>query len=1099
MPITEGGTFTPHDRIVSPGVFVREFDQSGIAQGVQNIGAVVVAPFAKGPGFYPTLVQDTATLESIFGVADGTLYGPYTAKEYLLEKGLVTVCRVGALTGYKQEYPFVIYAVKGEYNRAVDSGSLSVSASVISLTDSIVASSSAHYALFSGAALEFLPTAYSSASSLISVTGSVAFKNVPFTATFVAGAGTAALPTDPSGSILYSGQSVSLGYVTAATLSDVYVTSSAVTDFSGSTVTTASIMKYLLAGAKSPYGGLALSSSFSGEVTVNSGSDPFDNSTANRIYLTQGALRIVGGVCNSYIFGLSGVLSGEFGYYNGSFTPSGSAVFDVCTNTWSTASADYRILAVLANTQYESVNTSFVAPGFSGSYMVIASALLSASAVPTAYNLTLKSTNSTTPIGTYQIDLDAASTKYITNVFGSDPTEGDPDEVVAGQKIEAAYLYKVFENSIAEVVANKKDWWISGSILPDSTFAGHPLDFTDDYTLNLTAGDSTFGLTNAYTPWVVSQKISPWQTGSASTRYRLFKLHTLSDGTYTNTAYKIEISNVKLAGTVAGSDWGSFTLTVRDYSDTDKKTVVLESYRNLNLDPTSANYIARRIGDSYRYIDYSGKILEFGTYANNSKHIRVEMNDQTLPETAVPYGFEAYVTPINSSAGRWVPTMKYTKASVYSQNPGKYPSGITFDDAPTGADTELSSLYPTCSTGVGASDDNKQYFAPLPEFGSYTSTGNNTTFALDEVYNVNGVGYGSYLAASLSGSVPAEYDSVNETTYVKMRKFVFGFQGGFDGQCPATPINLGGDIIAGNTQGLDCTNSTSAGSLAYKQCLTALSNADEFDINLIVAPGILHQYHSYVTNLIVDICEQRGDCFYIMDLYSDDGNPSAGQIAETVGYAAQFDTNYAGAYYPWVKILDTNINEIVVVPPSVVMPAVYAANDKVSAPWFAPAGLNRGGIANAIGVTDRTTHSERDDLYEGKVNPIAVFPGEGVAVWGQKTLQDDDSALNRINVRRLLIDLKKFIASTSKYLLFEQNTSSTRNKFLAIVNPYLQSVKERSGLYNFYVKMDEETNTADVIDENILYGKIYIQPTKTIEYIVIDFIVSPTGASFPNS
>ena len=354
------------------------------------------------------------------------------------------------------------------------------------------------------------------------------------------------------------------------------------------------------------------------------------------------------------------------------------------------------------------------------------------------------------------------------------------------------------------------------------------------------------------------------------------------------------------------------------------------------------------------------------------------------------------------------------------------------------------------------------------------------------------------MAAALSGSVPAEYDASNETTYVKMRKFVFGFQAGFDGQSPAIPINVGGDIIAGNTQGLNCTNSTTAGSVAYKQCIGALSNADEFDINLIVVPGILHQYHSYITNLVVDMCEQRGDVFFIMDSYSDDGNPSAGQIPEVTGYAAQFDTNYATTYYPWVKILDTNINKIITVPASVVMPAVYAANDKVAAPWYAPAGLNRGGIPNAVGVTDRTTHSERDELYEGKVNPIAIFPGEGVAVWGQKTLQDKDSALNRINVQRLMIDLKKYFASTSKWLLFEQNTAETRNRFLALVNPYMESVKQRHGLYNFYVKMDEETNTADIIDENILYGKIYVQPTKSVEFIVLDFYITPTGAAFPS-
>jgi hypothetical protein len=268
----------------------------------------------------------------------------------------------------------------------------------------------------------------------------------------------------------------------------------------------------------------------------------------------------------------------------------------------------------------------------------------------------------------------------------------------------------------------------------------------------------------------------------------LFRVHTLADGTNTNKEYKIEISNVKLAGTVSGTDWGTFTLSVRKYSDTDKKPVYLEQYPNCNLDPDSSNFIARRIGDRYSYIDFNGKILEFGTYSNNSKNIRIEMIDSPYPTSAIPYGFEAFSVPVNSSAGYWTPVMKYTKASVYGLNPGKYPSGITFNDAPVGADAELTSLYPVTSLGNGAADDNKQYFAPLPTFEAYSSVGRNTVFALDDDYQLYGVGTGTFLSGS--NVVPAEYDVVNEVTYVKMRKFVLGFQGGFDGQSPAIPINV---------------------------------------------------------------------------------------------------------------------------------------------------------------------------------------------------------------------------------------------------------------------------------------------------------------------
>ena len=181
------------------------------------------------------------------------------------------------------------------------------------------------------------------------------------------------------------------------------------------------------------------------------------------------------------------------------------------------------------------------------------------------------------------------------------------------------------------------------------------------------------------------------------------------------------------------------------------------------------------------------------------------------------------------------------------------------------------------------------------------------------------------------------------------------------------------------------------------------------------------------------------------------------------------------------------------------MPAVYAANDNAAAEWYAPAGLNRGGIVTAVQVLDRLTHSERDTLYEGRVNPIAAFPGQGICVWGQKTLQIAPSALDRVNVRRLLINLKKFIASSSNYLVFEQNTSQTRTRFLNIVNPYLESIQQRQGLYAFRVIMDESNNTPDIIDRNILYGQLYLQPAKTAEFIILDFNVQSTGAAFPGA
>ena len=1071
MPIQEGGTFSPDRNIISPGVFTRENDLSGVAAGVANIGGVVVAPFAKGPAFSPMLLTDANVLQNQFGAPDGVYYGPYTATQYLQEQGLVTVCRVGALTGYEQKYPFAIWAVKGQYNRTSSMGALNSGSSYVYFSGSL-----------SGQYSESISWGSGSSSKVMTI------NSASVTITFVNDAADDVTlnPNANSGSILYNGQTITLGIATLLNAS----ASVSQSQFSSS-----------IAGG-------TFSASIVGPTPV---SFPQANSPFSSVALVSASLNVTLGTCGFPIINISGVVTGAFGNYV-SFTPTGNPHFDPCVlpnGAWTLPStgSDMRLLAVLADTQAGGIQ-NLIAPGFSGSSLNLTNPIVNwpseggVSDIPTDFSLTLKNTNSTTPYGVYQFSLDSSDNHYITNVFGNDPTAGDPSKQVSGQKIEAAYLYKIYENSIAEVVDEKTTWGIYGSAIPSGSVAGESMNFTDAYSNDLLNGDSAFSITNAVTPWVVSQKIAPWQSGSSvPTRFELFRVLTLSDGTYTNTQFKVEISNVKLAGQVAGSDWGSFTLTLRNFSDTDKRPVIVEQYNNLNLDQTSANFIARRIGDRYNYINFNGKIIEFGTYTNNSNNIRIEMTQNNYPVSAIPYGFEAYITPTNGAMGYWTPVMKFTKASVYGLSPGKYPSGITFNDAPTGADAELLSLYPEPTTGVGAADDNAQYLAPIPSFTSagtsYSSIGRNITFALDDDYELYGVGTGSFLEGS--NAIPTVFDAVNEPTYVKMRKFVFGFQGGFDGQSPAIPINIGGEISPGNTQGLDCTNVSSAGSIAYNQCVAALGNSDEFDINLIVTPGILHQYHPYVTNLVVEMCENRGDCFYIIDLYADSGNPETGQIDQVVSYADQYDTNYAAAYYPWVKILDTFNNVIVAVPPSVVLPAVYAANDKVAAEWFAPAGLNRGGITIATQVTDRTTHEERDTLYEGKVNPIAAFPGSGIVVWGQKTLQNADSALNRINVRRLLINIKKFFASTAKYLVFEQNVASTRNKFLSIVNPYLESVQQRSGLYAFFVKMDDSNNTPDIIDQNILYGQIYLKPTKTAEFIVLDFNILPTGASFPTA
>jgi hypothetical protein len=608
-----------------------------------------------------------------------------------------------------------------------------------------------------------------------------------------------------------------------------------------------------------------------------------------------------------------------------------------------------------------------------------------------------------------------SSPNDLSDVFGESPY---------GSKV--AYTYAYFEDSTTNY---------TGSALSETVISGEILEpqvFTSD-------------AKEAETPFVVSQAIS-------GERFDLFKFVTLGHGTLYNTKIKVGISNVKAAGQDGSTDYSTFTVTVRGYSDTDKRKTVLETFNNVNLDPSSPNYIAKRVGDRWNTIASDGKITENGDYSNKSKYVRVVVKlPGEFPISAAPFGHDPYTNPVycgDSALAQTVPAVTYVTASANN-----------------------TASTPTFYSGFDFSTtDNKQYLKPIPtdaEFGA------NTAFAFD-----------SQLSYEMTGS---------KTDDMVKRQFVLAFQYGFDGSNPIVKPAKAGENGWGNsnTQGFNCSNASANGSLAYTKAINAISNADEYDINLVVTPGIVRELHPSITQKVIDMVEDRQDCFYIADFTN-----YLSSITVATEQAAEVDSNYVGTYFPWVKTVDNNTNKLTTVPPSVLLPAVYAQNDRLAAEWFAPAGLNRGGIIGAVSVLNRLTHSERDTLYENKVNPIAAFPGQGIVAFGQKTLQDKASALDRINVRRLLINLKKFVASTSRFLVFEQNTATTRARFLNTVNPYLEAIQQRQGLYAFRVVMDETNNTPDVIDRNILAGQVFLQPAKTAEFIVIDFNILPTGASF---
>jgi len=333
-------------------------------------------------------------------------------------------------------------------------------------------------------------------------------------------------------------------------------------------------------------------------------------------------------------------------------------------------------------------------------------------------------------------------------------------------------------------------------------------------------------------------------------------------------------------------------------------------------------------------------------------------------------------------------------------------------------------------------------------------------------FDANGVAVSAYTASipiNGSGSAGGSFTSANGTVN--------------------NTINLY-DAIGSNTQGL-------AGS-DYNNMITLLGNPEAYQFNILFTPGLLNDTHtSQVTNIIANTIA-RGDSMYVMDL-----GVYGSSLGEVVTQANTRDTSYAATYWPWVRMIDPSTGKHIWVPASTVIPGVYAFNDKVSAPWFAPAGINRGGLNTVLQAELKLTQGNRDALYSNNINPIATLPQQGVVVYGQKTLQKEQSALDRVNVRRLMIELKSYIRQIADTVVFEQNTIATRNSFIARVTPFLEGIQQKQGLYAYKVVMDDTNNGPAVIDQNQLVGQIYIQPTRTAEFISLDFILQPTGAEFP--
>ena len=728
-----------------------------------------------------------------------------------------------------------------------------------------------------------------------------------------------------------------------------------------------------------------------------------------------------------------------------------NGVLAVIAKSGSGASAVQKVTHVLHPTNQISGTTSnllsesLIGNASSGSFAIKLSG---------SYTATFDSSNSLYPATGVAVSasINPAANNYVTKIFGTSPKSNDYPVYV---QYEDKNAYAAFANAAG----------VSIEVAKFSTY-----DFSYDYSA-------------AETPWVTSQKIG-------SVTKNLFKFYTLSHGTSVNHEVKVGIKDIKTSSEVTDPEgYPTFVVEVRRVnttnipntpyisSDTDSSPDLVEQFL-VNLNPNSSKYIANVIGNRYGTINSDGDLIVNGDYPNKSNYIRVTVDEsvetKNNDKTLFPFGFATMYSPIPNSSG----SLNLASASFIASQTNA--NGIFSKNVFHGFDFSNTA--------------NLSYLAPLPVEAS-RSTGSNVAFYLGNVSQSADLGYkDSETSFVYSGSLT---DSIQTGRFEKQialstRKFIIPFQNGFDGSRPNLPKNSGINITDVNTFGFNCATATSTGTIAYAKAFALLANTDYYDINLLLTPGIIHNLHGDVTLAARTLVEERQDTFYVMD-----GSAAGRTVRDAISDVGGLDSNYTATYFPWVRIKNPIKGTNIWAPPSVVMPGVLAFNDVNAAPWYAPAGLTRGGLTTVSDTYLNLSQTARGSLYEARINPIANFPSTGIAVWGQKTLQARESALDRVNVRRLLIAVKKYIASSTRFLVFEQNTEQTRKRFLDIVNPYLSSVARNQGLYAFKVIMDESNNTNDLVDQNILYGQLFLQPTRTAEFILLDFNIQPTGASFP--
>lgn len=720
-------------------------------------------------------------------------------------------------------------------------------------------------------------------------------------------------------------------------------------------------------------------------------------------------------------------------------------------------------------------------------------------------------------------DLDKNSNKFIRKVFNTNPTLTNSRITDTGV-LKSYWLGETFEDFIEEL-----------GLHDDDTVA---------FVAGLQSGSAPLGnfeveAQPAKSGWVISQHLSD-NTGSfdpATDTVPLFRI-VAGEGLgsdWEQNNYKVSIFDIKPPRS-AYQKYGTFSVGIRNMEDTDKSPEFVEVFSNLTLDPNSPDYIAARIGDR-RVVwnvdaDGEGRYVELGDYENNSRLVRVEMHPAAagVDGGLLPAGFfgpTRYKQLVVASAGTIAEA-----GSVVSKNiPGVVNAGKTIETY----GQEIKVVFPrvamvTSASAAGLLDETRAFFGmesadPMDQSlkdilkvkpSGYDShvVGSNAALEYSSVFTLDDVVYDSATSSSYwqegSRKAGVSYSSLPSSSFTDLietleyNRFTMPLVGGFDG------LDIVEKDTFNNTKLSISTDEKLNFALhSVKRAVNSLKDPEVLDMNLLVAPGI---HNEAVVNQMLRVCENRADCLAIVDVNSgyktdaetkDDASTRLGDTATVVSNVkGKFNSSYGCAYYPWVQIRDSNTGIKLWIPPSIPAFGTMASSQENSEVWFAPAGFNRGGLSlgssglNVVSVRDKLTSKNRDALYERNINPIASFPSEGIVIFGQKTLQAFPSALDRINVRRLVIFLKKEISRIASNVLFEPNVQDTWRRFISPATTLLESVKGGLGIAEYRLVLDETTTTPEEIDRNMMYAKLFIKPVYAIEFIGIDFIITNTGASF---